>query len=235
MSEENNDNKGPMTRERVEAMYRELMGDEAEDPARWRKRMRILRAATGLFIQHGYRKTSVDDIARAAEVAKGTVYLYFPNKSAILIQAVALEKRVLFEQLAPVLDGTLAKRHHLRFVLKTCLEATEHLPLVAKLLRDDKEMVAAIEDADPKMMAQNMAMGEEWIASMIEAAAPNVFSDAEKSARAHVLIGARYFMTLMTNRYLLGAGRSALDVAGTLVDMVMFGTVRPPPDEKDEP
>ncbi|MFK7988183.1 MAG: TetR/AcrR family transcriptional regulator [Sandaracinaceae bacterium] len=225
--------KGPLTRERIDQIYRDLMGDEAEDPVRWRKRMRILRAATELFLQFGYRKTSVDDIARKAEVAKGTVYLYFPNKSAILIQAVALEKRAMFDQLAPIFDGTMPSKNHLRFFLKTCLEATEHLPLVAKLLRDDKEMMAALEDADPEMMAQNMAMGEEWITSMIEAAAPNVFSDAEKSARAHVLIGARYFMTLMTHRHLLGAGRSALEVASTLVDMVMFGTVRPPPDEED--
>jgi AcrR family transcriptional regulator len=45
----------------------------------------IVLAGLRLFTQYGYRKTSVDDIARAAQVAKRTVYLHFENKAAVFL------------------------------------------------------------------------------------------------------------------------------------------------------
>ena len=47
------------------------------------KRAAILDAAMKLFSQYGYRRTSIDDIAREAEIAKGTVYLSFKSKEEI--------------------------------------------------------------------------------------------------------------------------------------------------------
>ena len=43
----------------------------------------ILKAAERLFLQFGFRRTAMDDIARAAGVAKGTLYLYFNSKEAV--------------------------------------------------------------------------------------------------------------------------------------------------------
>src|SRR5438128_9565068 len=48
------------------------------------KRAIILRAATRVFARNGYFNSKVADIARAAEVADGTVYLYFKSKEEIL-------------------------------------------------------------------------------------------------------------------------------------------------------
>src|ERR1700756_3894663 len=45
----------------------------------------IVLAALELFTKYGYRKTSIDDIARAAQVAKRTVYLHFENKAAVFL------------------------------------------------------------------------------------------------------------------------------------------------------
>jgi len=45
----------------------------------------IVLAGLQLFTQYGYRKTSIDDIARAAQVAKRTVYLHFENKAAVFL------------------------------------------------------------------------------------------------------------------------------------------------------
>ena len=48
------------------------------------KREAILRAATRVFARNGYFNSKVADIARAADVADGTVYLYFKSKEEIL-------------------------------------------------------------------------------------------------------------------------------------------------------
>ena len=48
------------------------------------KRESILRAATRVFARNGYFNSKVADIARAANVADGTVYLYFKSKEEIL-------------------------------------------------------------------------------------------------------------------------------------------------------
>src|SRR5438128_5993985 len=48
------------------------------------KRAIILRAATRVFGRNGYFNWKVADIARAADVADGTVYLYFKSKEEIL-------------------------------------------------------------------------------------------------------------------------------------------------------
>lgn len=45
----------------------------------------IVLAALELFTRYGYRKTSIDDIAQAAQVAKRTVYLHFENKAAVFL------------------------------------------------------------------------------------------------------------------------------------------------------
>jgi len=45
----------------------------------------IVLAGLRLFTQYGYRKTSIDDIAQAAQVAKRTVYLHFENKAAVFL------------------------------------------------------------------------------------------------------------------------------------------------------
>lgn len=48
------------------------------------KREAILRAATRVFARNGYFNSKVADIASAAGVADGTVYLYFKSKEEIL-------------------------------------------------------------------------------------------------------------------------------------------------------
>jgi TetR/AcrR family fatty acid metabolism transcriptional regulator len=50
------------------------------------KRRRILDAAVTVFAQHGFYPARVAQIAREAQVADGTIYLYFKNKEDILIQ-----------------------------------------------------------------------------------------------------------------------------------------------------
>ncbi|MBM6914524.1 TetR family transcriptional regulator [Gemmiger sp. An120] len=76
------------------------MPDERES-RKERKRQSLLAAAYGLFTEKGVAKTSVDEIVRRANVAKGTFYLYFQDKDQLLQQLVYdISARVLEEAYA---------------------------------------------------------------------------------------------------------------------------------------
>src|ERR671919_239149 len=66
------------------------------------KRDAILRAATEVFARHGFFQAQVADVARAAGVAAGTVYLYFRGKDDLLV---SLFERTMREAIA---EGTAA-------------------------------------------------------------------------------------------------------------------------------
>ena len=48
-------------------------------------RQKIIAAAVSLFNQHGLAQTTMEQIAQAADIAKGTLYAYFPLKEAIIV------------------------------------------------------------------------------------------------------------------------------------------------------
>ena len=49
------------------------------------RRGQILDAAATVFAERGFHRATVRDVARAAGVADGTIYLYFPSKTALLL------------------------------------------------------------------------------------------------------------------------------------------------------
>src|SRR5436309_1106187 len=51
------------------------------------KRRQIIVGARGIFLAQGFDAASMSDIARAAGVSKGTLYVYFDNKEQ-LFQAI---------------------------------------------------------------------------------------------------------------------------------------------------
>src|SRR5690348_18418696 len=50
------------------------------------KREAVILAAAHAFRQRGYHNTSLDDLAASLKVTKPTLYLYVPNKEAILFE-----------------------------------------------------------------------------------------------------------------------------------------------------
>lgn len=110
------------------------------------KRTRILAAAQRLFLLYGVKRTSIDDVALDADIAKGTLYLYYKSKnelfaavseqifSEILVTAreTLSSNRPLTERLVDVLDGYIGRLHRL----------TAQSPHIAELT-ESKEVLAA--------------------------------------------------------------------------------------------
>jgi AcrR family transcriptional regulator len=59
------------------------------------RREALLGAAVGVFARYGYRKTSMDEVARAAGVSRQGLYLQFADKEALFRKAVDLETRLI--------------------------------------------------------------------------------------------------------------------------------------------
>ncbi len=69
------------------------------------RREQIIRSASLLFETKGFDGTTIDDIVRAAGIAKGTFYIYFPNKEELLTQVIRRLIEETMEQLEEKLEG----------------------------------------------------------------------------------------------------------------------------------
>lgn len=87
-------------------------------------RSQIIAAGIALFARHGITDVTVDQIAKAADVGKGTIYNYFQTKEDIMVAfMVDLERRVQtelhrFTASHRSLDAVLAGFIRLQFRLK---------------------------------------------------------------------------------------------------------------------
>ena len=71
------------------------------------RKTRIFEVAHELYRERGFAETTVSDIAKAAQVSRGTVFNYYPYKEAILIEDLAqqlssMEDRVKARAKSPV-------------------------------------------------------------------------------------------------------------------------------------
>jgi len=166
--------------------------ENPEDPKE-RKRQRILRIATELFVHHGYRKTSMSDVAHRAQVAKGTVYLYFKNKAELLMQAISDEKIRYARRLQPLLAAPLPPADKLKLWLRIALMMTAEVPLLARLLSGDQELLAVLEDADEILGVRTMELQLGFITTLLQdAIAGSAWTPEMVRDRARVLLSVVY-------------------------------------------
>ena len=80
----------------------------ATDP----KRVRILDGAMKVFLAYGFSRTTMDDIARAADMSRPALYLLFKNKTDIFraIAMMVLSRSVAAAKMALAGDGAFAER-----------------------------------------------------------------------------------------------------------------------------
>ncbi len=72
------------------------------------RRDEILRAAKAIFASKGYTETSLDDVARATNLSKPTLYYYFPSKAHLFYQLTAIrteEGLVGLAEIAKIADA----------------------------------------------------------------------------------------------------------------------------------
>jgi AcrR family transcriptional regulator len=98
------------------------------------KKEGILHAAAKVFSRFGFKKASVEEIAKDAGVAKGTIYLAAETKEDLFYQAVHREVRAWTAELAKLIDPRVPADQLLRLHSTESLRYLNERPLVRDLL-----------------------------------------------------------------------------------------------------
>jgi AcrR family transcriptional regulator len=80
-------------------------------------RRAILEAARKRFLHYGFKKTTIDEIAADAGIGKGTVYLYFETKEALLLTLAREVKRNVTNQMRAIAESLASPEEKLRRML----------------------------------------------------------------------------------------------------------------------
>lgn len=81
------------------------------------KRERILLAAIEVVSQKGYHQASIEEIAKTANIGKGTVYVYFSSKEELFQELVKYSIQKFFEMLEQELNGIRDPKEKLKVVM----------------------------------------------------------------------------------------------------------------------
>ncbi len=69
------------------------------------KKEKILEAALKIFTDNGYHLTKLEDVTKAAGVAKGTLYLYFKSKEDLFLHCLLDGMEKAMKQAQIIIDG----------------------------------------------------------------------------------------------------------------------------------
>jgi AcrR family transcriptional regulator len=194
-----------------------------------RRRERILQAATELFVAHGYRKTSVEEIARAAGVAKGTVYLYYQNKAELLLHAIALEKRHYLQEMSPVFDPARSPIDRLRTMIRLSLSLSAQMPLTHRSVSSDHELEQVLQELDDQTITQINATQIDFLADLLDGATKYEWPRRDLEQRAELLVDLMY--AVVNGGRQIRNGMSIEAYAKALADVIVDGVLDPISDE----
>ena len=100
------------------------------------RRKEILGAATRAFARKGYAATKIEDVAREAGVAKGTIYIYFGSRDEILLAAFEKFEEELLAVVRAVVGTGEPALGRLRSVVSVVLGSMEAEPELSRVVLD---------------------------------------------------------------------------------------------------
>lgn len=107
----------------------------ADKKASSEKYQRIIHAAIKVFSQKGFFHAKVADVAKAADVADGTIYLYFKNKDDLLISIFEHSMDYFIQQAQSELEGVTEPEEKLKRFVLLHLQSVKKNPNLAQVLQ----------------------------------------------------------------------------------------------------
>jgi AcrR family transcriptional regulator len=155
---------------------RRLKADRSSPDRREQKLHRhdeILAAALKVFDAHGYEAARIDDVARQAGIAKGTIYLYFRDKERLFRAVVRSLPQKRFDLVAKGFSGSvddlfrnlllrlyneIVRSEKVRSIVRLLIAEGGRFPQLAEIYHD--EIIAPGMKALRHMLRKGIASGE---------------------------------------------------------------------------
>jgi len=132
----------------------------------------ILDAADELLARYGYKKMTVDDIAKEVRIGKGTIYLHFSSKEEIALARIDRVISRLKEELRNVLQKQDSAANRLREML--IMRVLYRFDSIQKYTESISDILAAIRPALLKQRERHFIEEAEIFAHVL---APLTFGD----------------------------------------------------------
>ncbi|QYN39518.1 TetR/AcrR family transcriptional regulator [Pseudonocardia sp. DSM 110487] len=104
---------------------------------------RILDAAARLLLRYGHDRTTINDIAREAGIAKGSVYAHWRSRDRLFLALLRRERAVVLTQLRDRLRAA-ERPADLELLLVESVRAYQRSPLVTAVLTRDTEVLGGL-------------------------------------------------------------------------------------------
>lgn len=115
-------------------VFRSKRGDHLE------RRQQILEAATASFSMFGYKATTVEQVAKIAQVGKGTVYTFFENKEQLLQEAVLAMIEEMKAETENNFNPSMSFMENVHDLMMHLLKYRERHLLFMKLVEEEKRL-----------------------------------------------------------------------------------------------
>jgi AcrR family transcriptional regulator len=128
----------------------------------------LLEQGRMLFEKHGLRKTTVDEVARAAGVSKGAFYLFFESKEDLYLRVVEHVEKAFREKVYRSLAASPApRRASFKAFLREVVEFAKTTPIVAGL--DPSDLQYLMRKLPPKALEQHLRSDTDYLVQQIQA------------------------------------------------------------------
>lgn len=106
-----------------------------------RTKQALLQIAYNLFISRGYENTSVDDIIKAADIAKGTYYYHFESKEQTLEEVIGMMIDQEAEAAGQVLRSDAPVPQKIAGIIASLRPRQEELPIEGALMKPENALM----------------------------------------------------------------------------------------------
>lgn len=104
------------------------------------RRKMIVEAATKSFSMFGYKATTMDQVAKLANVGKGTIYTFFKNKEELFEEIISSIVKEMIIEAENVIQADLPFAENVHRALYRLLEFRSQHQLMIKLVQEEAEM-----------------------------------------------------------------------------------------------
>jgi AcrR family transcriptional regulator len=185
---------------------------------------RILDAAADLILRWGYDKTTIDDIARAAGVAKGTIYLHWTSREALFLALLRRERISMLAQTRAVLVD--AGHPTLRGLLSQVTLAILRRPLLQAIIVRDLQVLGKLAHREQRPDPRERPRWRAGFASYLDDLRTHglVRTDQSLAAQVHgvsaIFLGSLVVTPLMPAEYALSDAERA-DLVAEAVERLL--------------